>query len=98
VTDRDVRFVSEPIEPLTGRFDATAMVRGEPGLPEGFTWHGVAYRIEEVLETGKGLAASMGETYVRRHTFRLRMDDGGIWNVYFLRQAPGWFLLSVHPA
>jgi hypothetical protein len=97
--------VSEPIEPLPGRFDAVAMVRGEPGLPEGFTWRGETRRIEEVLGAGKTATPDMGELYVRRHTWKLRMDDGATWNVYFLRQPPKtrsrrakarrWFLLSL---
>jgi len=81
------------------------MVRGEPGLPEGFTWRGASRRIEEVLDAGRIATPDMGELYVRRHTWKLRMDDGAVWNVYFLRQAPKggsrrararrWFLLSI---
>jgi hypothetical protein len=30
---------------------------------------------------------------VRRHTFRLRMEDDAIWEVYFTRQPPlAWYL------
>ena len=83
------------------------MVRGEPGLPEGFAWREEERRIEEVLSTGKAATPDRGEMYIRRHTYRLRMDDGAIWNVYFLRQAPKggsttaakrrWYLLSTEP-
>lgn len=86
-------FVSEAIEPLPGGFAAAAMVRGEPGLPPGFRWRGEERRIAAVLETGKRTRDSMGERYVHRHVFRLSMDDGAEWEVYFLRQPPfGWYL------
>jgi len=81
------------------------MVRGEPGLPEGFAWREEERRIEEVLLAGKTATPDRGELYIRRHTWRLRMDDGTIWNIYFLRQAPKggrpttakrrWYLLSI---
>ncbi|MHC4471755.1 MAG: DUF6504 family protein [Planctomycetota bacterium] len=98
------RFVSEALEPLPGAFETGDMGRGEPGLPLGFRWRGEERRIAERLARGKQTSRAEGELYVRRHTFRLRMDDGAVWNVYFLRQsAKGasragkrmrWFLLS----
>ena len=33
-------FVSEPIEPVAGTFDSSAMSRGEPGVPARFRWRG----------------------------------------------------------
>ena len=80
------RFISEPLTPLPGAFDVAVMVRGEPGLPAGFTWRNRECRITETLAAGKTTDDSEGEAYVRRHTWRLRMDDGSIWRVYFLRQ------------
>ncbi len=62
------------------------MVRGEPGLPPGFIWRGVEVRVIERIEEGKTLSPDRGEFYVRRHTYRLLMDDGSTWEVYFLRQ------------
>jgi hypothetical protein len=99
-------FVSEPITPHAGTFDAAAMATGLPGLPRGFTWRGAAYRIDEQLETWKASAPEGGrpggERYLRRHYFRLRMSDGAVWTVYFVRQAPRsgpaklrWFLYLV---
>ena len=43
-------FVSEPIEPLGESFDAAAMGRGEPGLPERFRWRGRDIQVAAVLE------------------------------------------------
>jgi hypothetical protein len=97
-------FVSEAITPLAGVFETGEMVRGAPGLPLGFAWRDREYRIVECLEAGKKLSPSPGDVYVRRHTWRLHMDDGSLWDVYFLRQPPRgakrttrhprWFLRS----
>jgi hypothetical protein len=42
--------------------------------------------------------------YLRRHCFKLRMDDGAVWSVYFVRQTPKsgsvrtrWFLYTIDP-
>lgn len=103
------RFVSEPIAPIRGTFDAAAISRGEPGLPAGFTWRGATRRIVEILEAGKlATPEPSGELYVRRHEWTLRMDDGDIWEVYVTRNPPRgasrrarlvrWFLKTVKPA
>ena len=89
------RLVSEEIRPLPGRFETADMARGEPGLPAGFTWRGAEYRIAERLSTGKTTGLDRGEVYVRRHTCRLRMDDGSTWEVYVTRQRPRWYLKTV---
>lgn len=95
-------FVSESIRPWSGTFDAAAMARAEPGLPKGFDWRGQPNEIVEMLERWKQSGASMGELYLRRHYFRLRMADDSVWTVYCLRQSPRggsgkrrWFLLEI---
>ena len=80
-------FISEAIEPLPGVFETRNMVRGEPGLPVGFVWRDREHRILQCMATGKKLSQSVGDLYVRRHTFSLQMDDDSTWDVYFLRQA-----------
>ena len=40
-------FVSEPITPHAGTFDARLMATGTPGLPSGFDWHGASYEIRK---------------------------------------------------
>ncbi|MBD3162731.1 MAG: cytoplasmic protein [Candidatus Eisenbacteria bacterium] len=84
------RLVSERIDPLAGSADPTAMSRGEPGLPAGFVWRGRIVRIREVEEVRRrfGPEPSSKERYLRRHEYRLRMEDGAIWVVYCLRQPP----------
>ena len=99
-------LISEPISPLSGTFDATAMGRGEPGLPRGFAWRGRSRDITEVLSTWKDSEREGGrasaELYLRRHYYRLKMSDGSVWTVYFARQAARsgnarirWFLYTV---
>ncbi len=99
-------LVSEPISPLAGTFDSSAMGRGEPGLPLGFTWRGDSYEIAEVLamwkESQREGGLSSADLYLRRHYYRLKMGDGGVWTTYFTRQADRsglgrnrWFLYTV---
>ncbi|MCG3180961.1 MAG: hypothetical protein BIFFINMI_03327 [Phycisphaerae bacterium] len=83
-------LVSEPIEALPGTFDASAMARGEPGLPSGFRWREQEHRIVEVMRAWKKSQreGGVGELYLRRHYYQLRMSDGAVWEIYFTRQAP----------
>jgi hypothetical protein len=81
------------------------MGRGEPGLPSGFTWRGNSVTIVERLETWKHSSregGGAGDLYLRRHYYKLRMSDGSIWTVYFVRQTPRtgspknrWFLYTI---
>ena len=101
-------FISEPIEPRGSR-DTVAMGQGLPGLPEGFAWRDVETRIVNVIESWKASSPeggrAGGERYLRRHYYKLRMDTGEAWTVYFLRQTPRsgspktrWFLYSIDEA
>ncbi|GJM44347.1 MAG: hypothetical protein DHS20C21_11890 [Gemmatimonadota bacterium] len=98
-------FVSEPIRPVaTDTVDAAALGAGEPSLPASFRWRDQEATVIRVLESSRGLRVEgfSGETYLRRHEWKLQMDDGSIWEVYFERQGkksrrnqPRWFLKSV---
>ena len=87
-----LEFVSEPITPVAGSFDAEAMSRGEPGLPGGFQWRGEVFTVVGMLGKWKDTSAegarAGGDVYLRRHCYELRMSDGAKWNVYFTRQNP----------
>jgi hypothetical protein len=102
-------FVSEPIRPEGGTFDTTAMAAGLPGLPQAFRWRGREYAIQAQIAvwkaSGPEIGRSDGERYLRRHYFRLRMNDGTLWTVYFTRHTPPsgspkrrWFLYSIERA
>ncbi|MBM3286316.1 MAG: cytoplasmic protein [Candidatus Eisenbacteria bacterium] len=96
--------MSEAIAPIEGTFEAATMARGEPGLPRGFVWRGRPVRIAAVERVWRKLGPeSTGkELYLRRHYFRLAMEDGTRWTVYCLRQPGGgarpgarWFLYAI---
>ncbi len=102
-------LVSEPITPHGDAFDLRAMATGEPGLPRAFKWRDDVFQVAEVVEQWKFSSregsAARGELYLRRHYYRLRMSDGMLWTVYFLRQAlrpgrhqPRWFLYTIDSA
>ena len=99
-----MRFVSEPLTPIGGTISTADLARAEPSLPEGFVWRGRECRIVGVLEKSRSYRIDMGDKYLARHLWRLRMEDGAIWNVYFARHSPGrkrrvaeprWFLKTV---
>jgi len=85
-------LISENIVPFAGTFDASAMARGEPGLPTGFTWRDEEFTIEKRIESWKKSSPEGGkagnEVYLRRHYYRLRMNDHSVWVIYFVRQTP----------
>jgi hypothetical protein len=87
---RDPResFVSEPIEPHPGSFEATAMARGEPGLPGAFTWRGAEYVVAQVVDTWRSYGREQGgtEVYLRKHWYRIATTAGEIMTLYFDRQ------------
>jgi len=99
-------FVSEPIDPDAGTFDAAAMARGEPGLPGGFTWRERHYTIVAVLADWKESEAEGhrrgAELYYRKRHFRVRVDTGEVMSIYAVRHVKRgesakrrWWLKSV---
>lgn len=83
-------FISEPITPVRGTLDTGRMARGEPGLPECFTWRDQDYAVAEVLESWKTTSrcrSGSDEQYVRKHWFKVRTTGGHEMTIYFERQA-----------
>ena len=104
MADSDEQFVSDPLIPAPGSFDASAMARGEPGLPAQFTWRGQMYQVDEVLEqwTSSTPEGGSGELYLRRHWWQLRTSSGHVMKIYCQRQAKNktdrkqrWFVYTV---
>ena len=102
-------LISEPITPQRGTFDPARMARGEPGVPRGFDWHGQSVEVTEVVRAWKHSSReggrAGGDLYLRRHYYKLRMDDASVWTVYFVRQTPRsgnpkkrWFLYTIERA
>lgn len=98
------RFVSEPLEPVAGTIDPTAMTRGEPGLPSEFIWRGEPLRVHSVLRTWRECGpckSGSGESYLRKHWFEVETSCHQVARIYFERQARGpsqtkrWWLFSI---
>ena len=85
----DPPFVSEPVEPEPGTFDASAMARGEPGRPEAFTWRGRRHQVADVVSEYKESSpeGGSGELYLRRHYYEVTTDAGLTMTLYCERQA-----------
>lgn len=81
-------FICEPITPVAGTFDPGAMARGEPGLPQAFTWRGERYAVARVRETWRSVEVERGgvEKYLRKHWYRLETTEGQVMTLYFNRQ------------
>ncbi|QQE11040.1 cytoplasmic protein [Planctomycetota bacterium] len=98
------QFVSEPITPKPGTFNASAIARGEPGLPTHFTWRKEEYRVDEILEVWKASTAEggSGEMYLRRHYFKVRTTSRHVMTLYCERQQKRknakarWFLYTMN--
>ena len=85
----DRELISEAITVDRGTSDASAMARGMPGLPTGFSWRGRHYAIVDVLEDWKASEMEKhrsGERYYRKHFWRVRVDSGEVMTLYALRQ------------
>ena len=99
------QFISEELRPLGKARDTAAMVRREPGLPEGFAWRGTEYRIVGIIEMWKTSSPEPGggNIYLRRHWYRVRTDPPAVMTIYFDRQAHNrkrpkarWWLYTMH--
>ena len=81
------QFVSEAVVPDPGSFDATAMARGEPGLPGAFTWRGRRYVVARLVAGWKKSGTDRGEVYLRRHYYDVETTTGERMTLYCERQA-----------
>ena len=101
-------FVGEEMRPVAGTGDAAVMSRGEPGLPESFTWRDATYRIVGVISKWKssGPCSSGGkERYLRRHWYKILTDPRMVMTVYCDRQTKNpkrpkarWWIYTAEPA
>jgi hypothetical protein len=82
-------FVSEELKPVAGTADASAMSRGEAGLPRRFTWRNKEHAVIGVLRTWKSSTreGGSGEMYLRRHWFEIVTDSRIQMTIYCERQA-----------
>src|SRR2546430_8122262 len=97
-------FVSEPIVPDRGTADASAMSRGEPGLPRSFTWRANHCRVARVISKWKTSSRERGDLYLRRHWYEIQTTTGVRMTLYCERQAKNrknpkarWWVYTISP-
>jgi hypothetical protein len=99
------RFISEAMTPVAGSGDTAMMARGEPGLPQRFSWRGTEYSVLDVIRTWKTTSrctSGADEQYVRRHWYTIRTEPPTTMTVYCDRQPKDrkrpksrWFVFTV---
>ena len=97
-------FVSEPIVPDPGTADASAMSRGEPGLPRSFTWRDNHCTIARLISKWKTSTRERGDLYLRRHWYEIETTGGLRMTLYCERQTKNrknpkarWWLYTISP-
>jgi RimJ/RimL family protein N-acetyltransferase len=78
-------FASEPIAPVPGAADPTAMSHGEPSVPTAFVWREQRFAVAHVLSTRRDMGQDRGDTYLRRHYYEIETTDGVRMTLYFER-------------
>lgn len=108
-SNAEEQFISEPIDPQPGAFAPELMRTGLAALPQAFVWRGRHYQVVECLAHRKVSSReggrALGELYLRRQEFVVRLDTDQIARLYVERHArPGvsreiakkrWFLYSI---
>jgi len=79
------QFASEPISPVPGAADPTAMAHGEPSVPKAFVWREQRFDVARVLATRRAMGQDRGDTYLRRHYYDVETADGVRMTLYFER-------------
>jgi hypothetical protein len=92
------RFVSAPIVPEGDDF-VTPATGHEPPIPRAFRWGDRRLVIAGLLGRRRSTKNDRGDTYLKRHWFELRTDDGARIEVYFDREArrrsSRWWLYAI---
>ena len=97
------RFVSERIVPDLAGFDVAAMARGEPSVPQSFTWRDQRYLVAKTVATRRQMGDDRGDHYVRRHYYDVETTDALTMTLYFERNPSdrrgrkAWWLYSLSP-
>jgi len=99
-------FIGEPIVPEDMSFSVSPMAMGKPGLPQKFSWKGGRFSVLEVLEEWKesgNCRHRSGDSYVRKHWFRVRTTENLEMKISFERQGRSsvrarWRLYSIRYA
>lgn len=104
---QEPEFVCEEMQPEAGTADTSMMARGEPGLPQRFTWRGQQWEVVGVIETWKTQGPcrhGSGDMYLRRHWYKIQVRPHRVMTVYCDRQAKDrrkpksrWWVFTVEP-
>jgi phosphoribosylglycinamide formyltransferase-1 len=96
-------FIGEAIKPRIE--EACGSGDGGPVMPAGFTWRGRDYTVDRVLESWKETGPcrnKSGESYLRKHWYRIRTAQGQEMKIYFQRQPrkgsraeDRWWLITI---
>lgn len=91
-------FVGCALEP-SGDGYVTAGNGRQPPVPRAFRWADGTLKIAAVLRSWRGTKDDRGDTYLKRHWFELRTEDGRRIEIYFDRDArrgrPQWWLYTI---
>ncbi|MBM3151752.1 MAG: hypothetical protein FJZ96_06035 [Chloroflexi bacterium] len=96
---RPLHFIDRPVEPV---FDTPPARQKTPPCPDGFSWDGKVYRVEQLLSEWRdfsrrgrmgnnmrpshaAVAAGRGSLGVGRFYFRLLVDTGQVFDIYYDR-------------
>lgn len=102
-------FVSEPITPEAGAFDAGQISTGLASLPAAFTWRNERFEIVDCLDhvklSSREGGQAQGESYLRKQRFTVRLNTGQIAVIDFHRQTKArsgskaakqrWFMYTI---
>jgi hypothetical protein len=92
------RFVGRPLTP-GGEGYVTAASGSEPPIPRAFLWEARKLVVADVLRCWRGTHDDRGDTYLKRHWFDLRTEDGARIEVYYDREAhrggAQWWLYTI---
>ena len=91
-------FVSRPLN-QSGEGYVTATSGGEPPVPRAFLWEDRKLVVAGVLRSWRSTRDDRGDTYLKRHCFELRTEDGARIEVYYDREArrgaAQWWLFTI---
>ena len=92
------KFVSRPLEPAGEGF-VTAATGNAPPVPRAFRWDGRTLTIVSVVRSWRSTKNDRGDTYLKRHWFELRTENGALIEVYYDREArrgaAQWWLYTI---
>lgn len=92
-------FISKPVVPEGGTFDADTMSHGEPSLPSAFRFESQLLRVDVVQKAWRSTKDDRGDTYLKRHWFQFTTPEGQTAVVYFDRGArrghSRWYLYTL---